>query len=151
MTDTPPRKTPTKAAPRKATAAATADKPKGGRPSKLDQLADQLAAQLAGVGAMVAVWNRDDGESIIRHAPTVARSLAELGESSPSVKKALEGSVGAGAWAGVLVAVAPLVLEIVSHHSTIGADDDRPADDQAATAPSVTAPVTTQPAPPLVG
>lgn len=126
--DRAPRTAPTtKKAPAKKAPAATPTRGPG-RPKKSAQLADQLAAQIAGLGAMVTALGSTsigtpaieaDGVAIIEHSTDIGAALAELAETNPKVKKALTASVSAGAWSGVLVAVAPLLLQIVGNHATL--------------------------------
>lgn len=113
-TDTPPTTTPRKA-PASKKAPATAKGP--GRPSNRDRLADDLAAQLAGIGAVVAAFHEADGLSIVNHSPRIGAALADLAEKNPKVKKALTASVETSAWGGVIVAIAPLALELIAHHT----------------------------------
>jgi hypothetical protein len=86
----------------------------------------RLTAALQGQLTMVAVttmaFNRYDGMCIMNGSENLARSLVQVAEQNPKVRKALENMVTAGAWAGVATAVAGIAIPILANHNVLPSD-----------------------------
>ena len=110
--------------------AAEAAPPKGaGRPGNKAQLVEKLTAQLVslsvafgGIGIVTGnpAWSAD-GVSVSRNAHDIAEALADVAETNPAVRKALESTVTGSAWFGLIVALGTLAGEMAANHNVIGA------------------------------
>lgn len=89
----------------------------------------RLSGSIATLGTAVVVAGaassstavQADGMLIVEHGPNVAHALAELAKDNPAVAAALERMLTAGAWAGVITAVTPIVIGIAANHGAIPA------------------------------
>jgi hypothetical protein len=77
--------------------------------------------QLAGFGCVVTHQYADAG-AISMHGPTISRELAQTAETSEPIAKALDYIMDAGPYAGLIVAVMPLVLQLMANHGVIKAE-----------------------------
>ncbi|NEC07114.1 hypothetical protein G3I26_17770, partial [Streptomyces sp. SID7909] len=104
-TDSAPRKT---AAARKSTSTASLEK--------------RLGGSLATLGTMAMLVSPADGLVVVEGSGPLAAALAKLAEENPSVKANLERMLTAGAWSGVIAAVAPIALGIATNHGLVPAN-----------------------------
>ena len=74
--------------------------------------------QLAG---FVAGWHADAG-AIGQHSPAISTELAALAEKNASVAKFIDSLTEAGPYAGLIVAVMPLTLQILANHGILKGD-----------------------------
>jgi hypothetical protein len=77
--------------------------------------------QLAGFGCVVARQYADAG-AINMHGAKIAHELAVLSEQSEPIAKGLDYIMEAGPYAGLIVAVMPLALQIMANHGLIKAE-----------------------------
>jgi hypothetical protein len=131
--DTKPRRPTTRAgraAARKARQASEGDtKPKAATKTapRKASLEKRLATALSSVGAMTCGLSalsgsqplKADGLVIIGNSANMAEAINRVADEDPRVKAALERMLSAGAWSGVVAAVAPVVLAIAANHGAI--------------------------------
>lgn len=77
--------------------------------------------QLLGFGCIVVGWHADAG-AIGEHSPAVSRELASLSEKNASVAKFIDSLTEAGPYAGLIIAVMPLTLQILANHGILKGD-----------------------------
>lgn|SRR5262252_2168927 len=77
--------------------------------------------QLAGFGCIMMRQYADAG-AIGMHSPPVATELVALSEKNESIARALDYLTEAGPYAGLIVAVMPLVLQIAANHGIVKAE-----------------------------
>ena len=77
--------------------------------------------QLAGFGCIVAGWHADAG-AIGEHSPAISQELAALADKNASVAKFIDSLTEAGPYAGLIVAVMPLTLQILANHGILKGD-----------------------------
>lgn len=108
--DTPPPKEPSKET--------------RGRPPVLQkQLEEMFLAMSMGVAV---VGDSFDGEVIAENAHELAESWHKLAQQNPAVKRALEAMMQTGAWSGVLMTSAAVLVPILQNHGVIPADIPHP-------------------------
>lgn len=132
MTDTPPKPAsvkPPQAAPTKPRKpdAAPPKEPKQetrGRPPVLQK---QLEETFLGLSMGVAVIGDSfDGEVIAENAHELAEAYYKLSLQNSAVKKALEAMMQTGAWSGVIMTTAAILVPILQNHGAIPAEIPHP-------------------------
>jgi hypothetical protein len=121
MPDTDP--TPPKATPRKAPAAKKAAAPTSapagpGRPSNKTKLGERIAETYASIGLAASMiphpMAQPIGLAIAQAGPGAGVAWAELAETNPAVKRALDKAMTTSGWGGVLAAHLPIVMTVVA-------------------------------------
>jgi hypothetical protein len=80
-----------------------------------------------GIGMGVAViGDAFDGEVVAENAHELAESWHKLAQQNPAVKRALEAMMQTGAWSGVLMTSAAVLVPILQNHGAIPADIPHP-------------------------
>lgn len=91
------------------------------------QIETALSANIASLGILLCVVDSTCGTVVIQQSGPIAKSLAEVAKTNPSVRKALIRATTATAWGQVAAAVAPIVLVVAQHHVLSPAPhDNRP-------------------------
>ena len=85
-------------------------------------LEKRLGGSITTIGIGVCMFSAPDGEVVVKGAPALAKSLANLADQNPAVKANLERALTAGAWSGVLAAAAPILIGIAANHGVIPAN-----------------------------
>lgn len=84
-----------------------------------EPLAQALNSQFAVIGMGVYAFNQFDGTCILNGSGQLSTSLVAVAETNPRVRRTLENMVQTGAWAGVAMAAASIVLPIMANHNII--------------------------------
>lgn len=138
VSETPPErpaaKRPTTRAGRRAQAAAKKATPKAEtKPSSTAKPAPRraslevrLAGSIAGLGTSVVIAGamtspavQADGMLIVEHSGNIATALDKLAKDNPNVAVALERMLTAGAYAGLITALTPVLLGIAANHGAL--------------------------------
>lgn len=90
-----------------------------GRPSNLSKLEKSLAAQLAGVGTLVAVFQPFDGMVIVYNSDETASALCKIADRNPRVRKALEQFVASSSYGELAFAMFAMVGPILANHDIL--------------------------------
>jgi hypothetical protein len=77
--------------------------------------------QLAGFGLIVAGQHADAG-ALGEHGPAISHELAALSEKNSKVAAFIDSLTEAGPYAGLVIAVMPLVLQILANHKIVKGD-----------------------------
>lgn len=104
-------------------------KPKATKPApRKSTLEKRLTDNLVGLGTVVAAAGgmvnpalTADGILITQHAAAVAKALDKVAADQPAVKAALERTLTAGVWSGLVAAMAPLAIGIAANHGLLPA------------------------------
>lgn len=83
------------------------------------KLAKALHTQISSVALIVAMVNQADGVAILNGSERLATSLAQVADTNPKVRKALEAAVSGGAWGGVIVAAVTIAVPILVNHGLV--------------------------------
>lgn len=84
--------------------------------NKVDILSVSLPGMYSTLGAFVCMVDVPCGTAIIESADDCAKSLIEVAKNNPKVANALLKLMEGGAWGGVIVAHAPIIMAIAVHH-----------------------------------
>lgn len=79
-------------------------------------LARQLSATFSSVGLLLAAVDPTCGTAVLEQSEPIGEALAALAETNPKIRAALQRATQASAWGGVLIAVSPVVMTVLSHH-----------------------------------
>lgn len=82
-------------------------------------LEKRLAGSITTLGTVTCLVSPADGMVVLNGATPLAQALAKLAEENPSVKQNLERMLTAGAWSGVIAAVAPIAIGIAANHNLL--------------------------------
>jgi hypothetical protein len=82
--------------------------------------------QLAGMGLVMAGQYADAG-AIDMHGHGVSLELAELAGKNEGIAKAVDSLLQVGPYAGLVVAMMPLVMQVLANHKVIAADKMPPS------------------------
>lgn len=93
-------------------------KPKG-RPNTHDRRKEKLLTLLSTVGSAVLFFEQTDGTIILTNAENLAEATATLADEVPAVAKAIDAMSTGGAWGGFLLAIAAMIIPILSHHKIL--------------------------------
>lgn len=83
---------------------------------KKNEFVEPLTEMYTMIGVVLTPFDQHCGPTIISAAPTCAQSLNDLAEKNENVRKALRQLTQASAMGTVIMAHAPIVLAIMSHH-----------------------------------
>jgi len=102
------------------------DKPPGrkrGRPPgstnkslSIAKIEEGLARQFTLVGMFVLPFNEYDGTVIIKGTPALAKSIADLCEKNPSVRKNVERLLVTGTYGELVIAAGAIAIPIMANH-----------------------------------
>lgn len=67
-------------------------------------------------GMALFMVDQQCGKAVIENAETMAQSLETLAKDNPAVRRVLSKMLTTSAWSEVIIAHAPLVIAIASHH-----------------------------------
>lgn len=99
--------------------------PKSGRSVKADPktpvyrqgvIAKGFTKIYGSVGMGVFAFDQDCGRAILENAEAMANSLDTLAKDNPAVRRVLSRMLTTSAWSEVIIAHAPLVMAIATHH-----------------------------------
>lgn len=99
--------------------APTTSKPKRSANSTMGKLERNLTEQLAGMGAMIGMFETFDGLVIAHNAATVSSALCTAAEANPALKKALEGFLTGSAYGQIGFAMAGMMVPILANHDIL--------------------------------
>jgi len=85
-------------------------------PKRKDEFVEPLIGMYTMLGVAITPFDNHCGPIIIGQAEPCARSLDELAEKNESVRKALRSLTQASALGNVVMAHAPIVIAVASHH-----------------------------------
>lgn len=111
------------------------------RKASTPNLEKRLAGSLTTLGTMACLVSPADGMTVIQGVPALSASLAKLAEENASIRANLERMLTAGAWSGVIAAVAPIAIGIAANHGLLPANvaamlGSQPPADGGASAPN---------------
>lgn len=89
------------------------------RPARKGSLERKLSDTIVQVGSMVAMADPTCGLAMVARGPALAESLDNLAQTNRKVKRALDFSVSAGGWFGVILAGFPVITTILAHHGKL--------------------------------
>jgi hypothetical protein len=90
-----------------------------GRPSNLNKLEKSLAAQLAGVGSLISLFQPFDGMVIVHNSDDLAAALCKIAERNPNVRKALEQFVASSSYGELAFALFAVAGPILANHDVL--------------------------------
>ncbi|WP_190127135.1 hypothetical protein [Streptomyces inusitatus] len=127
--DSPPPTPPPDAAPKKrrgrppgATDKAPRKTAASSRRANTPPLEKRLGTSLTTLGMLGCMVSPADGMVFVNGVPALASSLAKLAEENNSVRENLERMLTAGAWSGVVGAVAVIAGGIAANHGLLPAE-----------------------------
>lgn len=95
---------------------------KRGRPptsQSLSLLRRQLEQNFMMLGMGLMLINEYDGKVVVKNAPEMSAALIGIAETSPKVKRILQGMMKTGTFAQFAMAFAPVVVPIAANHGVV--------------------------------
>jgi hypothetical protein len=101
-------------------ATATAQKAATGKAKEREEALHGVI-QLAGMGLIIAGQHADAG-AVNMHGPGIAHEFAQLADKNEKVGRGIDYITEAGPYAGVIMAVMPLALQVLTNHGILKAE-----------------------------
>lgn len=102
-----------------------ADKTPSGQSKKKSKATETLRQDvemlLMAMGIGVAALNEEDGATVIKGSPNLAKALANASEKNPKLRSFLEKLTTGAAYTELVIAVSAIVLPILANHNLLPA------------------------------
>jgi len=82
----------------------------------ISRIEDALNEQFTLLGTVVYAFNEYDGSCILTGSPRLAKSLANLCEKNPKVKRNIERMLAGGSYGEVIIAAGLIAVPIMANH-----------------------------------